>query len=87
MEKGPTLSLRAQEARSILIRSCGRKTVGKKPNMGSMWKNLQKGVDFEDPPAIIDQVYLGCTHRGAKVDHQAVQFQTEFKKVHNDKGS
>ena len=32
--------------------------VGKKQNMDSMWKILQKGIDFEDPMPLIDQVYL-----------------------------
>ena len=56
--------------------------VGKKQNMGSMWNILRKESDLGDPTPSIDQVYLGCSEREAKVDLQAIQSKTElFKKI------
>ena len=50
-------------------------------------ENSAKEIDLEHLTPLIDQVYLGCTQREAKVDLQAVQSETElFKKVNNDKG-
>ena len=55
--------------------------MGKKQNMESMCKILQKDTDLEDPTRLPDQVYSGCAEREAKVDPQAVHSTTElFKK-------
>ena len=53
---------------------------GKKPNMVSMWKILQKEFDLEDPTPSVDQMYMECTQREATVDPKAVQFNTEISK-------
>ena len=46
--------------------------VGKKQDMGPTWKSPQKETDLDDPTPLMDQAYWGCTHREAKVFHQAV---------------
>ena len=56
--------------------------LGKDQTMGPMWNNQQKEIDLEDPMSLIDQVYLGCTQKEAKVDPQTVQSKTEaFEKL------
>ena len=39
------------------------KLAGKKQNLDSMWKGLNKEVDLGEPPSFLDHVYLGCTQR------------------------
>ena len=41
--------------------------------MDSMWKILQKGIVFEDPTPLKDQVHLRCTQREGKAGPQVVQ--------------
>ena len=43
-------------------------------------KRLQKDIDLEDPTPWIDRVYLGCTQRQAKMNHQGVQSKAELNK-------
>ena len=54
------------------------KIVGEKQNMVPMWKVLQKEIVFEDATSLMDQVYLGCTQRDAKVDLQTVLSKTKL---------
>ena len=49
-------------------------------NIRTLWKTLQEKIDHVCPTPLIDQVYLGCTQREAKVDPQAVQSNTELFK-------
>ena len=46
--------------------------------MGPTWETLQKEIDLADPTPFIDQVYLGCTQREAKVDPHVVQSKNEL---------
>ena len=46
--------------------------------MDPMWKILQIKIDIEDPTPFIDQVYLSCTQREAKVDPRAVHSKNEL---------
>ena len=39
------------------------KLAGKKQNITSMWKVLNKEVDLGQPTSFLDHVYLGCTQR------------------------
>ena len=39
-----------------------------KQNMNSVWKIMQKEIDLEDQTPLLDQVFLVCTQREAKVD-------------------
>ena len=34
---------------------------GKKASLKPMWRKLTSKVDLEEPTAIIDHIYLGCT--------------------------
>ena len=36
----------------------------------------KKDYGIEEPTPLMDQVYLDCTHREAKVDYQAAQEKT-----------
>ena len=54
------------------------KMIGKKQNMDPMWKILQIEIDIENPTPSIDQVYLSCTQREAKVDPRAVHSKNEL---------
>ena len=65
------MSLRAQKIGLLsVLRGRFLKMVGKKQIMGPMWKNQHKGIDLEDTTPSIDQDYMGCTQRSAKVDPQ-----------------
>ena len=45
------------------------------------WRMMQKGIDLEDQTPLLDQAYLECPQREAKVDLQAVQYKGKlFKK-------
>ena len=55
--------------------------VGQKENVEPLSKILQKGID-ESPVPVLNQVYLGCTQREPKVDHEAVQSKADsFRRI------
>ena len=49
------------------------RTIGRKQNVGPMWKRVQKEIDLEYTTLSIDQVFLGCTLWEAKVASRSVQ--------------
>ena len=65
-------SVYAQKARFVLVGQRGRLS----------WNSMKAEIHFEDPAPIVNQVYLGCTRRVAKVNPQAVQTKNElFQKL------
>ena len=48
------------------------KLAGKKQNINTMWKVLNKEVDLGEPTSCLDHVYLGCTQRECKTSKDTV---------------
>ena len=56
------------------------KLAGKKQNLDSMWKILNKEVDLGEPTSFFDHVYLGCTQRQCEVSQNIVNnYRTMFE--------
>ena len=56
--------------------------VGRKESSAPMWAKLCPKIDLEDPTKVIDQVYLGCTHREATIDEETMRTKTErFQRI------
>ena len=73
------MSLRAQKIGLFLsVYVDDINMIGKKKNMDPMRKILQIETDLEDPTPFIDQVYLSCTQKEAKVDPRAVHSKNEL---------
>ena len=51
---------------------------GKNQNMASMWKQLMKHVDLEEPTSFLDHVQLGCTRRECKPNEIIIDFTKMF---------
>ena len=43
------------------------KLAGKKQNLDSMWKLLNKEVDLGEPTSFLEHVYIGCTQRQREI--------------------
>ena len=48
------------------------KLAGKKQNLDSMWKVLNKEVDLGEPTSVLEHVYLGCTQRECQISKNIV---------------
>ena len=48
------------------------KLAGKKQNIDTMWKVLNKEVDVGEPTSFLDHVYLGCTQRQCEISKDVV---------------
>ena len=57
----------------LLVYVGNMKMVGGKQNLKPMWKILQGDFGLGEPTPLIDEVFLECTQREAKVDYQAVK--------------
>ena len=56
------------------------KLAGKKQNIDSMWKVLNKEVDLGEPTSFLDHVYLGCTQRQCEISKDIVDnYRTMFE--------
>ena len=56
------------------------KLAGKKQNIDSMWKVLNKEVDLGEPTSFLDHVYLGCTQRQCEISKDMVDnYRTMFE--------
>ena len=56
--------------------------VGRKESSAPMWAKLCQKIDLEDPTKLIDQVFLGCTHREATIDEGTIRTKTErFQRI------
>ena len=56
------------------------KLAGKKQNLDSMWKVLNKEVDLGEPTSFLDHVYLGCTQRKCEISKDIVDnYRTMFE--------
>ena len=67
--------------RTILVCVCGRhkKLAGKKQDLDSMWKLLNKEVDLGEPTSFLDHVYLGCSQRQREISKDIVDnYRTMF---------
>ena len=55
------------------------KLTGKKQNLDSMWKLLNKEVDLGEPTSFLDHVHLGCTQRQCQTSKDIVDnYRTMF---------
>ena len=59
------------------------KLAGKKQNLDSMWKLLNKEVDLGEPTSVFDHKNLGCTQRQCEiskdiVDHDRTIFESQI---------
>ena len=51
-------------------------------SMPTMWGNIEKNEDMDDPVSFTDQGYLGCRQRTAQVNKRIVmQKQKRFSKL------
>ena len=48
------------------------KLAGKKQNLDSMWKQLNKELDLGERTSFLDHVYLGCTQRQCEISKEIV---------------
>ena len=48
------------------------KVAGRKQNIDSMWKVLNKEVDLGEPTSFLDHVFLGCTQRQCEISKDIV---------------
>ena len=56
------------------------KLAGKKQNLDTMWKVLNKEVDLGEPTSFLDHVYLGCTQRQCETSKDIVDnYRTMFE--------
>ena len=56
------------------------KLAGKKQNIDSMWKVLNKEVDLGEPTSFLDHENLGCTHRQCEISRNIVDnYQALFE--------
>ena len=56
------------------------KLAGKKQNIDTMWKLLNKEVDLGDPTSFFDHVYLGCAQRQCEISKDIVDnYSTMFE--------
>ena len=56
------------------------KLAGKKQNLDSMWKVLNKEIDLGEPTSFLDHVYLGCTQRQCQISKDIVDnYRTKFE--------
>ena len=65
------------------------KLAGKKQNIDSMWKILNKEVDLGEPTSFLDHVYLGCTQRQCEmskdiVDNYRTMFESRMSAVRTE---
>ena len=65
------------------------KLAGKKQNIDSMWKILNKEVDLGEPTSFLDHVYLGCTQRQCEmskdiVDNYRTMFESRISAVRTE---
>ena len=55
------------------------KLAGKKQNIDTMWKLLNKEVDLGEPTSFLDHVYLGCTQKQFEMSNDIVDnYRTMF---------
>ena len=58
------------------------KLAGKKQNINSMWKVLNKEVDLGETTSFVDHVYLGCTQRPCEISKDIVDnYRTMFESL------
>ena len=56
------------------------KFAGKKQNINTMWKVLNKEVDLGEQTSFLDHVYLGCTQRQCEISKDIVDnYRTMFE--------
>ena len=66
------------------------KLAGKKQNINTMWKVLNREIDFGEPTSFLDHVYLGCTQRQCEisqhiVDNHRTMFESRISAVRTEK--
>ena len=42
------------------------KMVGRAESIAPMWKKIRSKINLDPETALVDHVYLGCTHRDSK---------------------
>ena len=56
------------------------KLAGKKHNINTTWKVLNKEVEWGEPTSVLDDVYLGCTQRQCEISKDIVDnYRTMFE--------
>ena len=60
---------------------------GKKRNIYTKWKVLNKEVDLGEPTSFLDHVYFGCTQRQCEISKESVDnYRTMFESRISAKG-